>query len=116
MVALMMNVEPILTLIAARLLVSEDLTWLQYMGMLIAIIGISLGGFRRSAKNIHRLMPSPCFAVWGGGVIEPVVLQKILILVIASFSTFLLPRWNGSAAHPAAAVAGLLLRLRRSLF
>lgn len=50
MIALMMNVEPITTLIAARLLVSEDLTWLQYMGMLIAIIGISLGGFRRSTK------------------------------------------------------------------
>ena len=53
MIALMMNVEPITTLIAARLLVSEDLTWLQYMGMLIAIIGISLGGFRRSAKYSH---------------------------------------------------------------
>ena len=50
MIALMMNVEPITTLIAARLLVSEDLTWLQYMGMLIAIIGISLGGFHRSTK------------------------------------------------------------------
>ena len=53
MVALMMNVEPITTLIAARLLVSEDLTWIQYMGMLIAIIGISLGGFRRTPKYSH---------------------------------------------------------------
>lgn len=50
-VALMMNVEPITTLIAARLIVAEDLSWLQYTGMVIAIMGITLGGTGNQQKN-----------------------------------------------------------------
>lgn len=53
LIALMMNIEPITTLIAAWLIVGENLTMIQYIGMLVAVFGITLGGIRRSsAKKI----------------------------------------------------------------
>ena len=42
-VALIMNVEPITTLLAAHLLVGEVLSPLQYSGMIIAVLGIIIG-------------------------------------------------------------------------
>lgn len=50
-VALMMNVEPITTLLAAWLLVGEQLTALQYGGILIAVAGIGIGGYVQMQKN-----------------------------------------------------------------
>ena len=50
-VALMMHIEPVTTLIAAWLIVSEDLTTLQYLGMVIAIVGITLGGIQKPQKK-----------------------------------------------------------------
>jgi len=43
LVALMMNVEPLTTLIAARVIVGETLSLYQYGGMIMAILGIVLG-------------------------------------------------------------------------
>lgn len=43
LVALMMNVEPLTTLLAARILVGESLSLLQYGGMTMAVIGICVG-------------------------------------------------------------------------
>ena len=43
-VALMMNIEPVSTLLLAWLLVGERLTPLQYAGILLAVAGIVLGG------------------------------------------------------------------------
>lgn len=43
LVALFLNVEPIVTLIAARFIVNEELSLLQYSGMIIAVIGIMIG-------------------------------------------------------------------------
>ena len=43
-VALMMNVEPITTLLAARALVGEELSVVQYAGILVAVAGIAVGG------------------------------------------------------------------------
>ena len=43
-VALMMNVEPITTLLAARALVGEELSLAQYAGILMAVAGIAVGG------------------------------------------------------------------------
>ena len=51
LIALMMNLEPITTLVAAWLIVGENLTVLQYTGMVVAIAGISLGGIRRGGKK-----------------------------------------------------------------
>lgn len=42
-VALIMNIEPITTLLAAHLLVAETLSPLQYSGMIIAVLGIIIG-------------------------------------------------------------------------
>lgn len=52
-VALMMNVEPITTLLAAWLLVGEQLSGLQYGGILIAVAGIGIGGYVQMQKNSH---------------------------------------------------------------
>ena len=49
-VALMMNIEPITTLVAARLLVAENLSVVQYGGIFLAVSGIALGGFLRSGR------------------------------------------------------------------
>ena len=43
-VALMMNIEPITTLLAARALVGEELSALQYGGILLAVAAIAVGG------------------------------------------------------------------------
>lgn len=43
LVALIMNIEPIITLLAARVLVDENLTGTQYLGMVAAVGGIMLG-------------------------------------------------------------------------
>ena len=43
LVALMMNIEPLTTLLAARLIVGENLSLLQYSGMLMAVLGICIG-------------------------------------------------------------------------
>lgn len=50
LVALMMNIEPVTTLMAARLLVDEQLTLLQYGGILLAVTGIAIGGLMRAQK------------------------------------------------------------------
>ena len=42
-VALLMNVEPLTTLLAAHLLVDEVLSPLQYSGVIIAVCGIVIG-------------------------------------------------------------------------
>ena len=44
-VALMLNMEPITTLIVARFVVGENLTLIQYAGIILAVSGIALGGF-----------------------------------------------------------------------
>ena len=44
-VALMLNIEPITTLIVARLVVGENLALIQYIGIILAVSGIALGGF-----------------------------------------------------------------------
>lgn len=43
LVALMMNIEPLTTLLAARLIVGENLSLLQYSGMFMAVLGICIG-------------------------------------------------------------------------
>ena len=43
-VALMMNIEPVTTLLAARVLVGEELSAVQYAGILVAVAGIAVGG------------------------------------------------------------------------
>lgn len=43
LVALVMNIEPLTTLLAARLIVGENLSLLQYSGMLMAVLGICIG-------------------------------------------------------------------------
>ena len=43
LVALVMNIEPLTTLLAARLIVGENLSLLQYSGMFMAVLGICIG-------------------------------------------------------------------------
>lgn len=43
LVALLMNIEPLTTLLAARVIVAENLSNLQYTGMLMAVVGICIG-------------------------------------------------------------------------
>jgi len=51
LVALMMNVEPLTTLIAARVIVGETLSLYQYGGMIMAVIGIILGSLTLRKKS-----------------------------------------------------------------
>ena len=50
-VALVMNVEPITTLLAAHLLVGEVLSPLQYSGMICAVLGIIIGSRPRRPSS-----------------------------------------------------------------
>lgn len=54
LVALMMNIEPITTLVAARFIVNETLSILQYSGMIIAVIGIVLGSLSMHRQHKNR--------------------------------------------------------------
>ncbi|XDZ66737.1 EamA family transporter [Alphaproteobacteria bacterium LSUCC0684] len=51
LVALVMNIEPIITLLAARVLVEEHLTSIQYFGMVAAVAGIMLGSWAYSGNK-----------------------------------------------------------------
>ena len=54
LVALLMNIEPLTTLLAARIIVGEDLSGLQYAGMMVAVSGICIGSstlWRRKASS-----------------------------------------------------------------
>jgi len=51
LVALIMNIEPIITLLAARVLVEEHLTTIQYFGMVSAVAGIMLGSWAYSGNK-----------------------------------------------------------------
>ena len=51
LVALMMNIEPLTTLVAARLIVDETLSMLQYSGMIMAVVGIVLGSISMSRQH-----------------------------------------------------------------
>jgi len=51
LVALIMNIEPIVTLLAARILVDEHLSNWQYLGMLAAVAGIVIGSSAYSGKK-----------------------------------------------------------------
>ena len=43
LVALFLNIEPLTTLVAARIIVNEELSLFQYAGMIMAVVGIVLG-------------------------------------------------------------------------
>ena len=51
LVALIMNIEPIMTLLAARIVVDEHLTGTQYLGMVAAVVGIMLGSWAYAGKK-----------------------------------------------------------------
>lgn len=54
LVALLMNIEPLTTLLAARIIVGEHLSDLQYAGMMVAVLGICIGSstlWRRKASS-----------------------------------------------------------------
>jgi len=51
LVALIMNIEPIITLLAARVLVDENLTGMQYLGMVAAVGGIMLGSWAYTSRK-----------------------------------------------------------------
>ena len=54
LVALMMNIEPLTTLLAARLIVGENLSLLQYSGMFMAVLGICIGSSTLWRQNNSR--------------------------------------------------------------